>query len=255
MYPVLFRIGGFEITSFGVMVALAALTGLWVFRRELAVSRLPDGAADGALMGVMGGLAGAKLLWVAEHAGEEPLASLLLSRGGLSWFGGLAGGVVTALIFFVIRKYPLVDTVSAATPALCIGHAIGRIGCFLVGDDYGQPTSLPWGVAFPEGLPPTTARVHPTQLYEAALLALLAVLLVRWRRRGVSSHTVLGRYLLLAGLVRFAIEFLRVDQRVFFGLSVAHLAAVAMMGLSVAFLGRGAGRGSEVVGRGRRARP
>ena len=163
MYPVLFRIGGFEITSFGVMVALAALIGLWIFRRELAVSGLPDGAADGALMGVMGGLAGAKLLWVAEHAGEEPFTSLLLSRGGLSWFGGLAGGVITALVFFVVRRYPLVDTVAAATPALCIGHAIGRIGCFLVGDDYGHPTNLPWGVAFPQGLPPTTARVHPTR--------------------------------------------------------------------------------------------
>lgn len=228
MYPVLFRIGAFEVTSFGVMVALGALAGLWIFRHELAASRLPESATDGAIAGVLGGLIGAKLLWVAEHFGEETFTTLLFSRAGLSWFGGLAGGVGCALLFFVVRRFPLVTTIAAATPALAAGHAIGRIGCFLVGDDYGRPTDLPWGVAFPRGLPPTTARVHPTQLYETALLAVLTWALLRWRRRGLSDRAVLGRYLVLAGATRFAIEFLRVDRRVLFGLSVAHLASAAI---------------------------
>src|ERR671915_582454 len=99
MYPVLFRIGSFEVTSFGVMVAVAALVGLWLFRRELQRSGLPINAADAGIVGVIGGLLGAKLLWTVEHAGEGPLSGLLLSRGGLSWYGGLIGGVVAALAY------------------------------------------------------------------------------------------------------------------------------------------------------------
>jgi phosphatidylglycerol---prolipoprotein diacylglyceryl transferase len=238
MYPVLFRLGSFEVTSFGLMVAIGALVGLWVFRRELAFSRLPEGAVDGAVYGVLGGLVGAKLLWTFEHFGEEPALDLLLSRGGLSWFGGLAGGVGTALVYFVRRRYPILPVVAAATPALALGHAIGRLGCFLVGDDYGRPTSLPWGVAFPEGFPPTFERVHPTQLYEAAFLVVLAWLLVRWRRRGAPDRVVLGRYLLLAGTARFLIEFIRVNERVFLGLTVAHLASLSLAVVGLVILSR-----------------
>jgi phosphatidylglycerol:prolipoprotein diacylglycerol transferase len=229
MFPVLFHIGSFEVTSFGVMVALGALAGLWIFRRELDLRGLPDSATDGAIAGVIGGLIGAKLLWVAEHYGDDTLTTLLFSRGGLSWFGGFVGGVGCALAYFLIRRLPLVTTISAATPGLAAGHAIGRVGCLLVGDDYGRPTSLPWGIAFPRGLPPTTDRVHPTQIYEAALLAILTWALLRWRRAAIADRIVLGRYLLLAGAIRFAIEFVRVDRRVLFGLSVAHIASIGVM--------------------------
>ena len=91
---------------------------------------------------------------------------------------------------------------------------LGRIGCFLVGDDYGHPTSLPWGVAFPRGLPPTTERVHPTQIYKAIFLVCFAWLLIRWRRQGLSDRTVLGRYFVGVGAFRFALEFVRVNVRV-----------------------------------------
>jgi phosphatidylglycerol:prolipoprotein diacylglycerol transferase len=147
----------------------------------------------------------------------------------MSWFGGFAGGLLAGLLVMQRKRLPKLAVLAAATPALAIGHAIGRLGCFLVGDDYGVPTDLPWGVAFPEGLPPTTTPVHPTQLYEAAALVPLAVLLVRWRRQGRTDAFVLGAYLLLAGAIRFAIEFLRVNERVLLGLSVAHLAAIAAM--------------------------
>ncbi len=236
MYPVLFTIGGFEITSFGVMVAIAALVGVSMFRRELARSGLSENAVDGAIIGVLAGLAGAKLLWAIEHRGEEPFSALLLSRGGLSWFGGLVGGVGAALIYFVATGYPLIATIAAASPALAAGHAIGRIGCFLVGDDYGRPTTLPWGVAFPRGLPPTTEPVHPTQIYEAIVLTILTVLLLRWRRRGVSDSVVLGRYLAIAGTTRFLIEFIRVNERVVAGLTVAHVAALLMTLAGVALM-------------------
>lgn len=244
MYPVLLRLGSFEVTSFGVMVGLGALVGLWIFGRELAASHLPEAAQNGAALGVIGGLVGAKLLWTVEHFGEEPILDLLLSRGGLSWFGGFAGGVTTALVYFAVRGYPIVPIVAASTPALAIGQAIGRIGCFLVGDDYGRPTNLPWGVAFPQGLPPTTARVHPTQIYEALALSVLAAMLIRWRRGGLDSRHVLGRYLVLGGAIRFAIEFVRVNERVLFGLTVAHLASLVMMAAGLALLSTNRARNS-----------
>ncbi len=229
MYPVLFRIGSFEVTSFGAMVAAGALVGLWLFRRELRRRGLPEAAADAAIVGLIGGMIGAKLLYVFEHQGEEAFTSLLFARGGMSWYGGLIGGVGSGLVSILRGRWPLVPVLAAATPALAIGHLLGRIGCFLVGDDYGRPTDLPWGVAFPEGLPPTSVPVHPTQLYEAAFLGVLTWLLLRWRRQDVGDPVVLGRYLILAGAARFAIEFIRVNVRVLGGLSVAHLVSIALM--------------------------
>src|ERR1700674_2604625 len=116
MYPVLFRIGEFEITSFGVLVAVGALVGLGLFRRELRRSRLPDTALDAAIAGVIGGLAGAKLLWTFEHVGEERLIDLVLSRGGMSWFGGFAGGILAGLWIIHRRRLPKIAVLAAATP-------------------------------------------------------------------------------------------------------------------------------------------
>jgi phosphatidylglycerol:prolipoprotein diacylglycerol transferase len=240
MYPTIVRFGDFEITSFGVLVAIGVLVALQVFSRELRRSGLPASGADAALTGVLGGLMGAKLLWSFEHLGEEPWLSLVLSRGGMSWFGGLLGGVGTAIVAMRVTNLPVLATVAAATPALAIGHAIGRIGCFLVGDDYGAPTSLPWGVAFPLGLPPTVDPVHPTQLYEAAALAVIAWLLIGWRRRGLADGAVLGRYLVMVGAVRFAIEFIRVNERIVGPLTLAHLVSLGLVLAGAVMLVRGA---------------
>src|SRR5688500_8618376 len=237
MYPTLFRIGDFEVTSFGVMVAIAALVGIWLFQRELARRGLPENGVDAAIAGVLGGLAGAKLLWTLEHAGRgEPIADLLFSRGGLRWFGGLIGGVTVGTWMLRRRRIPCLAGLAAASPALAIGHAIGRIGCFLVGDDYGRPTDLPWGVAFPEGLPPTEVPVHPTQLYEASLLVPIAWALIRWRRNGVADRVVLGRYFVLAGALRFAIEFVRINERILGPLTLAHLISASVVLAGVALL-------------------
>jgi len=234
--PVLFRVGSFEVTSFGVMVALGALLGLWILGREIRARGLPAAASDLGLWGILGGLLGAKLLFVAEHAGQTPILALLLDRGGLSWFGGFAGGLTVGLFAAWRARLPWLPLLAAAAPALAVGQAVGRIGCFLVGDDYGRPTSLPWGVAFPRGLPPTLARVHPTQLYEAVLLAVLVALLIRWRRRGVDDRRLLAAYLGIAGTGRFLIEILRVNTRVALGLTVAQWASLALVLASVSLL-------------------
>jgi phosphatidylglycerol:prolipoprotein diacylglycerol transferase len=198
-------------------------------------------------------LVGAKLLWVAEHAGEEPFFSLLFSRGGMSWFGGLAGGLVPGVGVMRKRRLPIVPVLAAATPGFAFGHLIGRIGCFLVGDDYGRPSNLPWAVAFPKGLPPTDVPVHPTQIYEAICLAVLGWLLLRWRREHVADRQVLGRYLLVAGAVRFAIEFIRVNERVLLGLTVAHWVSLVLMTVGMLLVARTNHR--SVNSSGRRTRP
>lgn len=236
MYPVIFRIGDFEITSFGVLVAIGALVGIWIFQRELRRAGLPESGVDAAVAGVLGGLAGAKVLWTIEHLGQEPFTDLLFSRGGMSWFGGLLGGVGAGMWMLRRRGIPLIAGLAAASPALAIGHAIGRIGCFMVGDDYGRPTDLPWGVAFPKGLPPTDVPVHPTQLYEMALLLPIAWALIAWRKRGVPDRVVLGRYLALAGALRFAIEFIRVNERIVGPLTLAQLIAGALVVAGVVLL-------------------
>jgi phosphatidylglycerol:prolipoprotein diacylglycerol transferase len=236
VYPVLFHIGSLEITSFGVMVAIGALAGLWVFGRELRRAGLPDSALDAAVFGLVGGLLGAKLLYVFEHLSESSFLALFLDRGGMSWFGGFAGGLLAGIVTIRVRRWPLVAVLAAATPALAVGQMLGRVGCFLVGDDYGRPTSLPWGVAFPQGLPPTMARVHPTQIYESIFLAFLAWLLIRWRRRGVSDRLVLGRYFLLAATFRFFLEFIRVNVRVLGPFTVAQISAFAVAVLGAAIV-------------------
>lgn len=215
-----------------MLVALAAIAGIFLFDRERQRSSLPDGALDAAMAGVFGGLAGAKLVWALEHMGREgPFLELLFSRGGLSWFGGFAGGVAAGIVVLWWRRLSVVRVLAAATPALALAHAIGRVGCFLVGDDYGLPSSLPWAVAFPDGLPPTSTPVHPTQLYEMLALLPVAWLLMRWRRAGRPDRFVLGAYFVSTGLIRFAIEFLRLRQPLVGPFAVAHVAAfIAVIG-------------------------
>ena len=231
MYPVIARIGDFEITSFGLLVAIGVLCGLWVFRRELAARGLPPSIENAALVGALAGFIGAKAFWTIENISQEPLADLVFSRSGLSWFGGLFGGLAGGIGTILFMRWPLVRSLAAAAPALAAGHLLGRIGCFLVGDDYGRPSNLPWAVAFPEGAPPTDIPVHPTQLYEAIFLGWLAWWLVRERRRGVADSVILGHYMILAGTFRFLLEFIRVNERILFGgtVTVAQLLALVLV--------------------------
>jgi len=217
VYPVLWQPFGFAISSFGVMVALAFLVGGWMSARSFERNGL-DGknAWDLLTWCVIGGLVGAKLWFVAEELTRERrrrLAGALFSRGGLTWYGGFLGGTIAGLSGARMRGLPLLDVVNSAAPALAASQAIGRIGCFLVGDDYGIRSNVPWAVAFPNGLPPTVDpisgevfRVHPTMLYETLWLAPVALLL--WLRRGRSPF-LFGEYLVLAGIGRLWIEGLR----------------------------------------------
>jgi phosphatidylglycerol:prolipoprotein diacylglycerol transferase len=264
MYPHLITIGDFTITSFGVMMFLAFVIGAWVLAKQLEKRGMdPEIAWDILLWVAVGGIVGAKLYYVALHPAElmeSPLRALT-NRGGLVWYGGFIGGVLAFWWQVRRRNLPLAETFDSSAPALAIAYAVGRGGCFLVGDDYGRPTDSWVGIAFPEGYPPTTAgyfrsigyeisaqipdtavlAVHPTQLYEiAAGLVMFAIL---WRLSGtLRAGRLFATYLVLYGVERFMVEFVRAKtDHVVLGLTTSQLMSVLLLVLAAVIWQRTAG--------------
>ena len=221
MHPVLFEVPflGYPVSTFGVMMAVGFLVAAWVTAVRLREQGCdPEWASTILIYAMVGGVLGSKLYFAIDESlrTEYPFTQLLFSRAGITWYGGLVGGTLAVLVGCRIHGFPVRTVADAvAVPAL-LGQACGRIGCFLVGDDYGRPTGLPWGVAFPLGAPPTDVPVHPTQLYEVVWLLLGAGLLWRRRRR---SPLLFGEYLAWNGFGRFFIEELRVNPEVALGLT------------------------------------
>jgi phosphatidylglycerol---prolipoprotein diacylglyceryl transferase len=245
VYPLVLRLGSFSVTGFGLMMMLAFILAGWAMQLELRRRGLDEEyAADVVIGAVVGGLIGAKL-WYVALTGES-----LFSRGGFVWYGGFAGGVLGVLFNSWRRRVPIAFTAELVAPALTLGYAIGRVGCFLVGDDYGIPSTLPWAVTFPFGLPATTVAnltqfhvtfpaganpsqlvaVHPTQVYETALMLLATAWLWKHRDHRHTAGWLFGCYLLIAGVERFAIEFLRAkDDRVLHGFTIAQATSLGMI--------------------------
>ena len=255
MIQELFRIGPFAISPFGVMLVLSFVAGylqlLWGMRR-FGLGDDEDASAIVFAAG-LGGIVGAKVYYSLLN---RDLA-VLFDRSGLVWYGGLILGAAAVLFTMYKRRLFTWRMVDVASLALALGYAIGRIGCFLVGDDYGRPTDLPWGVAFPVGLPPTTAgelrslfgvdipasvpdsellKVHPTQLYETfGSLAIWGIGLWLLRRRegeergvGAVALTVIA----LMAVERFLVEIVRAKDDRFFGtFTLAQLISVAILAI------------------------
>ena len=264
MIPFL-HIAGFTIPTFGLMVACAMLAAYFVLRADLARRGIADknsGEAEALIsFPCLAGFIGAKLYHLLESPSEffaDPV-HLLFSPYGFAWFGGLLAGFATfAFLAWRITRHKARDggTVSlltifdAGSPAAALGYGIGRIGCLLSGDgDYGTPTSLPWGMSFPNGLVPTVERVHPTPLYEFIVACGIAWWLWRMDRSDRSTQAraesvspseagpsnassaqpgkVFAAYLVLTGVARFLVEFIRINPRSFLGMSNAQAAAAA----------------------------
>ena len=233
MYPVVFTIPGidFPISSFGLMLALAFLVGTWITSLRMREIGLEPELATTLLLWVMiGGIVGSKLYYAIDVSLREgrPFGSLLLARDGITFYGGLIAGVGIGALGCRVHGVPVIAFMNSCAVSIAVGQAIGRIGCFLVGDDYGLPSEVPWAVAFPIGAPPTFDRVHPTQLYEMAWLFAIAALL--WRRRR-SSPFLFGEYLVANGIGRFAIEHWRVNTPIALGLTEAQWIGLALVAL------------------------
>jgi phosphatidylglycerol:prolipoprotein diacylglycerol transferase len=233
VYPFI-EIGPVTLGTYGLFVATGLVAAYFVVRADLARRALAIDAES--IIGVTGlaGLVGARLYHLLERPGDfwaNPLP-LLFSTMGFAWFGAFLGGFLAIALLAKRYKTKILLLLDIVSPAAAIGYGVGRIGCLVSGDgDYGQPTSLPWGMSFPNGLVPTSERVHPTPLYEFFAAVLIAYLL--WRigprilRRERPDGTVFAWYLLLTGVARFFVEFIRINPEVLLGLSNAQLAAVA----------------------------
>ena len=265
MIPFL-HIGPLTLPTFGLMVATAMLCAYFVLRADLRRRGIDAEAETLVAVPSIAGMIGAKLYHVFESPREffaNPLGELFSSYG-FAWFGGLIAGIGAFVCLGRKYKIPTLQLFDIASPACALGYGIGRIGCLLSGDgDYGIPTSLPWGMSFPNGLVPTTERVHPTPIYE-----FLVALLITWflwrlgaatarrensaasadkkstaRVRGKASARealpdgyIFGAYMITTGIARFLVEFIRINPRSFLGLTNAQTASVASIILGAVLL-------------------
>lgn len=240
MIPFL-HLGPLSIPTFGLMVAMAMLVSAYVLQADFnrrrgqldRVSGREENDEGFLIIGIAGiaGLIGARLYHVLESPREffaDPWPQLF-SRFGFAWFGGFIGGTLALIFLARWTKIPLLEFLDICSPAACVGYAIGRIGCLLSGDgDYGVPTTLPWGMSFPNGLVPTIQRVHPTPIYE--FLIWLGIGAILWYMGTKSLHGPKGEifcnYLILTGVARFLVEFIRINPRSFLGMSNAQTASM-----------------------------
>ncbi len=253
MIPVLFHLGPLTVYSYGLMMALGFLAADYVVRLECVRRGFnPEYSSSLVITAAVTGIAGSRIYAILDdlptYLADPKL--MIFSGSGFVFYGGLIGGILG--IYFVSRRYRIGfgATVDMAAPALAVGQAIGRIGCLLSGDgDWGLPSTLPWAMAYPRAIVGWNSetvlkldehyrlvsgffpgvRVHPAPIYETILY--LGVFAILWSMRK-TSHPA-GRlfywYLVLAGAARFAVEFVRVNPRVFHALSEAQLIAIAMM--------------------------
>ena len=253
MYPFI-HIGPLTLGSYGLMVAIALICGFFILRADF--ERRGISADAEAIIGMTGlaGLVGSRLYHLLETPAEffaNPWPQLF-STMGFAFVGAIIGGFIALVLLAKRFRIPMLLMLDVASPAAAMGYGIGRIGCLISGDgDYGMPTTLPWGMAFPNGIVPTTqtcvewgaapdCRVHPTPIYEFLVAILIFWILWRLGARALKTHApngiVFAAYLLLTGIARFLVEMIRINPRSFYGLTNAQAASVVSVLLGAALL-------------------
>jgi phosphatidylglycerol:prolipoprotein diacylglycerol transferase len=240
LYPFI-HIGPLTLGSYGLMVAIGLICGFFILRADFA--RRGVSADAEAIIGITGlsGLVGSRLYHLLESPAEffaDPWPQLF-STMGFAFVGAIIGGFFALVLLAKRFRMSMLLMLDAASPAAALGYGIGRIGCLISGDgDYGIPTSLPWGMSFPNGIVPTTERVHPTPIYEFLVAVLISWILWRLGARGLKKHApngiVFAAYLALTGIARFLVEMIRINPRSFYGLTNAQAASVVSLIAGVA---------------------
>ena len=223
MFPQLFHIGRYFLPTYGVLVALGVLIGLWISVRNSAKQGIkPENAWDFGIAIVLAGIIGAKVLyiivdWHSYMQNPRQIFSLATLQAGGVFSGGLIAAFVVAAWFLRKHQMPALATCDAFAPGLAMGHAIGRLGCFAAGCCYGKPTHHFWGVTFTNPLAgqlfgtPLGEALEPTQLFESAVELSIFFLLTWMFKRKKFDGQIFGAYLFLYGIARFFLEFLRDD--------------------------------------------
>jgi phosphatidylglycerol---prolipoprotein diacylglyceryl transferase len=225
-------LGPITLQTFGIMFALGFIgAGLLVAKRLKELAKPVDWAYELIFAGLVGGIVGSRLNFLLENWDDvsDDLLGNLLSGSGLVWYGGAIGGAIAVVLWARWRGMLNLTLLDICAPGLAIGYAIGRIGCQLSGDgDYGIPWDGPWAMAYPEGTVPTDVPVHPTPIYETLAMGMVTYVLWRLRNR-FQPGLLFAVYLVLAGVERFLIEFIRRNEEVAAGLTQAQLLSVAMV--------------------------
>ena len=237
MLPYL-HLGPLSVPTFGLMVALALISAAYILQADFNRRGMNADAFFMITVAGVAGIIGAKLYHLLDSPADR---WVLFSRYGFAWFGGFLGGFGTMLLMGRSAKLPLLEFLDACSPAASFGYAIGRIGCLLSGDgDYGKPTTLPWAMSFPDGVVPTTERVHPTPLYEFLIWCGIGTLLWYLGGRNLREQKARGRifcgYLILTGIARFLVEIIRINPPWKFGMSNAQVASMACVAAGVVLL-------------------
>jgi phosphatidylglycerol---prolipoprotein diacylglyceryl transferase len=238
VYPEI-SIGPVDLQAFGLALALGFLAaGAIVTRRLRELGKPRDWAYEMIFAALVGGLVGARIDYLIQNWDEvsDDLLGNIFSGSGLVWFGGLVGGALGVILWARWRGWLRWEMFDAACLPLAIGYAIGRVGCQLAGDgDYGVESDLPWAMAYPEGTVPTTDEVHPTPIYETLAVGLGAFVLWHLRDR-FAPGVLFGLYLMLVGGERFLVEFIRRNDSVVAGLTLAQLFSLALLALGTAIV-------------------
>jgi phosphatidylglycerol---prolipoprotein diacylglyceryl transferase len=241
------NLGPIELQTFGICFALGFLaSGALIGRRLRELGRPPDWAYEMIFAALIGGLVGSRVDYLIQNWDEVSgdLLSNVFSGSGLVWFGGLVGGTLGVVLWARWRGWLGLQLLDTCAAPLAIGYAVGRVGCQVSGDgDYGEPSDLPWAMAYPDGTVPTDEEVHPTPVYETLAMGIAAVVLWRLRDR-FAPGVLFGLYLILAGIERFLVEFIRRNDAVAAGLTLAQLVSIAMVagGAALVLSKRGAAR-------------
>ncbi|HEV2768596.1 MAG TPA: prolipoprotein diacylglyceryl transferase family protein [Solirubrobacteraceae bacterium] len=220
---------GIPIQTFGFFFGLNFVVwGALAARRLKELGKPVDWAYEMVFVALAGGLVGAKLWWVIDERASLSLGGLF-SGSGLTWYGGLLGGLLAMLVWARRRDVLNLRLADIAGFCLPLGYAVGRIGCQVSGDgDYGVPApGLPWAMPYPDGTVPTLAEVHPAPIYETLAMGLAAYVLWRLRDR-VRPGVLFALYLILAGVERFLVEFVRRNEDVLAGLTQAQVLSIAL---------------------------
>jgi len=207
------------------------------FRRHSLTERLAEPII---FLVALAGIVGSRM-YSALEAPSQLLANPLntiLSSNGYAWFGGFLAGMTTIWLLAKRFNMPALMLMDLVSPCTALGYGVGRLGCLLAGDgDYGVATSLPWGMSFPDGLVPTAQLVHPTPIYECMVSLLIFYYLWRVPRIELPDGTILARYLVVAGVARFLVEFIRLNPRTILGLSNAQLVSLLCVAAALLLFG------------------
>ena len=240
------HLGPLTLQTFGIMFALGFIAAGAVLARRLKEWGKPsDWAYEMILAGLVGGLVGARLNYVIENydAVSDDLLGNLFSGAGLVWFGGLIGGAIGVVLWAWRRGMLNVNLLDLSAVPLCVGYAIGRIGCQLSGDgDYGKAWDGPWAMAYPNGTEPVDTPVHPTPIYETLAVGLSAYALWRLRDR-FQPGILFALYLILAGVERLLVEFIRRNDAELLGLTQPQLISIVMIAAGAVWIAVKAARG------------